>query len=90
MHIQHRNEVQLVRQPHDSPNQAPVGRVGGHDAVLVGANERIREVSEELVVIVQVASGVRINVAGEQGGALTRPPTQQPEELVVRLSPGIE
>ena len=33
--MQHRNKVQLVRQPHDSPNQAPIGRIGGHDAVLV-------------------------------------------------------
>src|SRR4029434_2498572 len=90
VHIQHGNEVQLVRQTDDSPDQAPVGRVGGHDAVLVGANEGIRDVTEELVVIVQVASSARVDVAGVEGRAFTRPPTQHPEELAEGLSARVE
>jgi len=67
VHIQHRNEVQLVRQPHDAPDQASVRSVGGHDGVLVGANKRIGDVAEELVVIIQVSSGARVDIAGVQG-----------------------
>jgi len=63
VHIQHRDKVQLTREANDSPDQAPIGSVRRHRAVLVGANQRIRDGAEELVVVVEITPRTRVDIA---------------------------
>src|SRR6516165_8311227 len=52
VHVERRNEIQLVRQPKDSPEKTAIRRIRGEDSTLVWTNQWAGEISEELVVVV--------------------------------------
>ena len=56
VNVEDRHKVELVGQADDVPEQATIGRIGRERAVLVGTDEGIREISEELVVVVELAA----------------------------------
>ena len=90
VHVEDGDEVELVRQADDVPEEAAVRRVGGERPVLVGTDQRIREVSEELVVVVQVAVGAGVNVAGVDRRSLVEVPAEHGEKLAIALFAVVE
>ena len=89
MDVENGNELELVGEADDAPDEDAIGRVTGKRAVLVGANERVRIVAEELIVIVEFTEGARVDVAGDEAGALGRIPAEHGEEFVVGLRAGV-
>src|SRR5580692_1989899 len=88
--VENGNELELVRQADDAPEENAIGSVTGKRAVLIGANERIGIVAEELVVVVEFTEGARADVAGNQAGAFGGIPAQHGEEFVIGLRAGVE
>src|SRR6476620_10640455 len=84
------NELKLVREFNDPPEQDAIRCVARERAVLVGTNERVRKIAEELVVVVELSPRARMNVADDQAGALVKVPSKHAQKFVVGLAPGIE
>jgi len=88
--IEDGDEVELVGQGEDAPEEAAVGRIEGERAVLVLADQRSGEVSEELVVVVEVATGARPDVAAGDRGTLAELPANHGEEFLIALCASVE
>src|SRR5580704_54748 len=88
--VENGNELEFVGEADHAPKENTIGSVTGKRAVLVGANERIGVVAEELIVVVQFTEGARANVAGDEAGALGGIPAEHGEKFVVGLRAGIE
>jgi hypothetical protein len=84
------HKLELVGQANNTPEQDTIGSVAGKRAVLVGADEGIRKVSEELVVVVEFTRSARTDVAADDGYTLGRSPTKHGEKFIIVLVAGIE
>src|SRR5450755_1066955 len=76
MHIQDRHEVEFIRKADNVPEQAAVGCIRRQRTILVCADKRIREVSEELIIVVEFTLSIRMHVAGKHCGAFVDSPAQ--------------
>jgi len=88
--VENGNELEFVGEADHAPKEDTIGSVTGKRAVLVGANERIGIVAEELIVVVEFTEGARANVASDEAGALGGIPAEHGEKFVVGLRAGIE
>lgn len=57
--------------------------------VLIGADERVGDVAEELIVVVEFTEGARANVAGNHGGIFGGLPAKHQKEFAIALMAGI-
>ena len=90
MQVKDGNKVEFVRQSDHAPEQTAVWRVRREWAVLVAADERIREIAEELVVVVKFAISARVNVAGKNSRAFVDSPAHHDQELAITLLARVE
>ena len=90
VHVEDRHKVELVGQADDVPEQTAVRRIGRERAVLIWPDEGVGKVSEELVVVVELAASTRVNVAGKDRRSLVDSPTEHRKKLAVALPPGVE
>jgi hypothetical protein len=90
VNVEDGNELEFVGEANDAPEEHAVRSVTGKRAILIGADDRVRIVAEELVVVVEVAEGAGVDVAGDEAGAFGGIPAKHGEKFVVGLRPGVE
>ena len=88
--VENGNQLEFVGEADNAPEEDAIGRVTGKRAVLIGANERVRIIAEELIVVVEFTESARTNVAGDETGAFGGIPAKHGEKFVVGLRTGIE
>src|SRR5262245_47453979 len=88
--IENRNELELVRKLKDAPEEDAVRSVAGERSVLIGSDQGVRKIPEELIVVVEFAPRAGTYVTGHEVAVLGRVPPNHGQEFIVRLAPGVE
>ena len=90
MNVKDRDKLEFVGETEDAPEEDAIGSITGKRTVLIGADQRVWIVAEELIVVVEFTERAGVNVTGNEAGAFGGIPAEHGEEFVVGLRTGIE